>query len=99
MDIPPNNDFGHNLILKELKNSKLKNLKLIPNLPRDKFILTLSKSRGIIGNSSCGIIEASKFPIPSINIGSRQNGRPQSKNIVNVSYEKVKIIKAIKSSE
>ncbi len=92
----PNNDFGYNIILEELKKSKLKNLKLIANLPRDKFIDTLSKSRGIIGNSSCGIIEASKFPIPSINIGNRQNGRPQSKNVINVSYEKLKIIEAIK---
>lgn len=92
----PNNDFGHNIILKELKNSKLKNLKLIANLPRDEFICTLSNSRGIIGNSSCGIIEASRFPIPSINIGSRQNGRPQSKNIINVSCEKKEIINAVK---
>ena len=44
----------------------------------------------LLGNSSCGIIEASRFPIPAINIGSRQNGRPQSKNIINVSYEKKK---------
>ena len=92
----PNNDFGHQIILKKLNKAKYKNLELISNLPRDEFIEILSKSRGIIGNSSCGIIEASKFPIPAINIGSRQNGRPQSKNIINVSYEKKAIIKAIK---
>ena len=63
---------------------------------RDAFIKILSKSRGIIGNSSCGIIEASKFPIPVINIGTRQNGRPQSKNIINTSYSENQIFPAIK---
>ena len=37
----------------------------------------------MIGNSSAGIIEASMLKIPVLNIGNRQNGRPQSKNIVN----------------
>lgn len=96
--IYPNNDYGYNIIIKELKKSKLKNLKVVANLPRDKFIKTLSKSRGIIGNSSCGIIEASKFPIPAINIGSRQNGRKQSKNIINVNYKKESITRAIKKT-
>ena len=37
----------------------------------------------MIGNSSAGIIEASMLKLPVINIGSRQNGRPQSNNILN----------------
>ena len=94
--IYPNSDFGHDIILKELKKKKFKNLKIIHNYKRDKFINILSKSRGIIGNSSCGIIEASKLPIPALNIGTRQNGRPQSKNIINSNYETKNIIKAIK---
>ena len=92
----PNNDMGHNIILTKLKKSKAKNVKVIKNLERDAFIKILSKSRGIIGNSSCGIIEASKFPIPVINIGTRQNGRPQSKNIINTSYSENQIFPAIK---
>ena len=88
--------MGHNIILTKLKKSKAKNVKVIKNLERDAFIKILSKSRGIIGNSSCGIIEASKFPIPVINIGTRQNGRPQSKNIINTSYSENQIFPAIK---
>ena len=92
----PNNDMGHNIILSELKNKKVNNLKIIKNLERDEFIKMLSNSGGIIGNSSCGIIEASMFPIPVVNIGSRQNGRPQSKNIINTNYNTKSIVKAIK---
>ena len=92
----PNNDMGHNIILNQLKRKKAKNLKIIKNLERDVFIKMLSNSKGIIGNSSCGIIEASKFPVPVLNIGSRQSGRPQSKNIINTTYNKKEIFAAIK---
>ena len=40
----------------------------------------------LIGNSSCGIIEAASFKLPVVNIGTRQNNRPQSKNILNSNY-------------
>jgi UDP-N-acetylglucosamine 2-epimerase (non-hydrolysing)/GDP/UDP-N,N'-diacetylbacillosamine 2-epimerase (hydrolysing) len=50
----------------------------------------------MIGNSSSGIIEASILKKPVINIGNRQNGRPQSTNIVNANYQKKNIIKQIK---
>ena len=45
----------------------------------------------IIGNSSSGILESPSLKIPTINIGSRQDGRIFSKNIVNSngSYESI----------
>ena len=49
----------------------------------------------MIGNSSAGIIEASLYKIPVINIGNRQNGRPQSSNIVNCRVNSKEIIKKI----
>ena len=49
----------------------------------------------LIGNSSCGILEAASFKLPVINIGNRQKGRLQSKNILNVDYSKLEILKAI----
>ena len=80
--IYPNNDAGYKKILKLLKK-KIKNIKIVSNFERSEFIEILKKSKGMIGNSSAGIIEASMLKIPVINIGNRQNGRPQSKNIVN----------------
>ncbi len=93
--IYPNNDYGFQLVLDLLKKNKLKNIKIIKNLDRDKFIKLLSESRLLIGNSSCGIIEAASFKLPVVNIGTRQNNRPQSKNILNSSYKSKDIKKKI----
>ena len=49
----------------------------------------------LIGNSSCGIIEAASFKLPVVNIGTRQNNRPQSKNILNSNYSSKDIKKKI----
>ena len=91
-----NNDMGHNIIINKLKKLKLKKIRTIKNLERKKFLAMLKKSKGLIGNSSSGIIEASMFKIPVINIGSRQNYRPQSKNIVNTNYSEKDIFSKIK---
>ena len=93
--IYPNNDFGFQSVLKLLKKNNLQNINIIKNLDRDKFIDLLSASKMLIGNSSCGIIEASSFNLPVINIGTRQEGRPQSKNIINSNYSSNDIKKKI----
>ncbi|BDP91754.1 hypothetical protein EfmGK923_19270 [Enterococcus faecium] len=51
-------------------------------LPSFRDII-LKECKFMIGNSSSGIIEAASFKIPVINLGTRQNGREQSKNIIN----------------
>jgi UDP-N-acetylglucosamine 2-epimerase (non-hydrolysing)/GDP/UDP-N,N'-diacetylbacillosamine 2-epimerase (hydrolysing) len=93
--IYPNTDIGFKIILSKIKN-KNKNIKLESNIERSKFLELLNQSSGMIGNSSSGIIEASILKKPVINIGNRQNGRPQSTNIVNANYQKKNIIKQIK---
>jgi UDP-hydrolysing UDP-N-acetyl-D-glucosamine 2-epimerase len=93
--IYPNNDMGHEKIYKKIIKNKNKNIQIIPNYERSEFLDILKNSKGIIGNSSSGIIEAPSFKIPVINIGSRQNGRPQSLNIVNSNYTYNEIIKKI----
>ncbi len=92
--IYPNNDAGYKKILNLLKK-KIKNIKIVSNFERSDFIEILKQSKGIIGNSSAGIIEASMLKIPVINIGNRQNGRPQSKNIINCKPNLKSIIKKI----
>ena len=50
----------------------------------------------LVGNSSSGIHEASSFLKPVINIGTRQNGRLRSKNIIDVNYSKKEIFNSLK---
>ena len=81
--IYPNNDFGHQIILKTLKKFKNK-INLIKNVEREDFLNLLYFSDGLIGNSSCGIIESPSLNLRVLNIGNRQQGRLQAKNILNI---------------
>jgi len=90
--IYPNIDTGNSKIISKIKSIKNKDDFLVfKNLQRDYFIFLLSKAKVLVGNSSCGILEASSFKLPVINIGSRQRGRLQSKNILNCDYSEKKI--------
>ena len=95
--IYPNIDTGNNKIIKIIEKYKnKKNFNIFKNLNRDYFIFLLRNANILIGNSSCGILEAASFKLPVINIGSRQKGRLQSKNIINTGYSITEIEKAIK---
>ena len=61
------------------------------NLERNVFISLLKESDVIVGNSSCGILEAPSFKLPAINIGNRQRGRMQAVNVINVDYDRMQI--------
>jgi len=90
--ILPNNDAGYSKIIKELKGS---NIKFVESLNISDYINLLKRSTGLIGNSSSGIHETSTFNIPTVNIGTRQNGRLRPKNVIDVDYEEKEILKAI----
>ncbi len=88
----PNNDAGHSKIIEYIKNSEIK---WYPSLPTDIFINLYRNINALIGNSSSGIHETPSIKIPAINIGNRQQGRERAKNVIDVSYKKASIIKAI----
>ena len=95
--IYPNNDHGSHFILSaydELKNNK--NFIVIPSMRFEFFLTLLKYSHFMIGNSSAGVREAPFYQVPSINIGTRQHSRAQSKSILNVTMNEDEIIKSIK---
>lgn len=64
------------VISQHVMNSKREgNYWFMDSLPRPVFLQLLQYSECIIGNSSCGVIEAPALGVPSINIGDRQKGR------------------------
>ena len=91
--ILPNNDAGFTKIVEELMNSKIK---YVESLGISDYINLLKRSSGLIGNSSSGIHETSTFNIPTVNIGSRQNGRLRPDNVFDVDHNEKQIIYAIK---
>ena len=64
-------------------------------MDRDEFLNLLGETKAMIGNSSSGIIEAPSFKFPVINIGTRQNMRPQALNIVNCDYKRIVLLKKL----
>lgn len=62
--------------------------------PRD-FIALLKHAACLVGNSSSGIKEASFFGVPVVNIGTRQQGRTRSGNVLDVGYDAAAIRQAV----
>tara|TARA_B100000795_G_C22805767_1_gene444804 strand:- start:3092 stop:4237 length:1146 start_codon:yes stop_codon:yes gene_type:complete len=91
----PNNDAGSIGIQNAIEANKNSQIIVTRNLDRESYINLMKNAKFLIGNSSSGILEAASFKLPVINIGRRQNGRLQSKNVINVDFNKDKINHAI----
>jgi len=74
---------------------KNKNAFLIKSFGQEYYFSIVSNVDFVIGNSSSGIIEVPSFNKPTINIGSRQEGRVRSKSVIDVSYHVNDIKKTI----
>jgi GDP/UDP-N,N'-diacetylbacillosamine 2-epimerase (hydrolysing) len=92
----PNADAGGGIIASTLKEYKEKNkIQITTHVTRKSFLSLVSYADVLVGNSSSGIIEAVSLGTPVVNIGSRQNLRERSNNVVDVSIDKSKIINGI----
>lgn len=97
--IYPNVDAGGLEIIKAINEyENLPFLNIYRNLEREIFISLLKEVDVLVGNSSCGILEAPSFKLPVVNIGTRQEGRMQASNIINVAYRKEEIARGIKKA-
>ncbi len=74
---------------------KPKNIRFFKNMEPNDFLRLLINSKCLIGNSSAGIRECSYLGVPVVNIGTRQNRRERGNNVVDVTYDKELIKKAI----
>ena len=55
--------------------------RIYPSIRFEAFLVLLKNAQFMIGNSSAGIREAGVYKIPTIDIGSRQEGRYNQKNV------------------
>ena len=65
------------------------------NLGKEKYFSLLKNAVFMIGNSSSGLLEASSFNLPVINVGVRQCGRLHGNNVIDVIAKKKNIMQAI----
>lgn len=92
----PNVDAGGDQLRNLIKRYEGRSyLHTFVNLPHEDYLGLLKSVNALIGNSSSGILEAPSFRIPVVNIGSRQQGRERSINVIDVLPEKDKILVGI----
>ncbi len=60
-----------------------------------KYLSTLQYVKGVIGNSSSGLLEVPSFKIGTINIGDRQRGRLKAKCVIDCLPKQNEIIQSI----
>jgi len=78
------------------ERKKPKNIHFFKNMEPNDFLLLLTNSKCLIGNSSVGIRECSYLGVPVVNIGTRQNRRQRGNNVTDTQYDKEAILEAIK---
>lgn len=95
----PNADPGGRKMIQVIEQEKNNpDFRLFKNINYRMFLGIEREAAVWVGNSSGGIIESASFKTPVVNVGERQRGRPQSGNVINVTYKKADIIRAIKKS-
>lgn len=101
----PNNDAGGRQIIEELEKFRARNVantQVHRSLGRHLYhgVLALAEDptrRAIcVGNSSSGLKETPAFHCPTVNIGSRQEGRLRGENVIDAGYDSSAIVAASK---
>ncbi|WP_252179581.1 UDP-N-acetylglucosamine 2-epimerase [Endozoicomonas sp. 4G] len=88
----PNSDAGGQEIKREIdKLEDHPNLKLAIHVPRNDFLSLVKYADVLVGNSSSGIIEAASLGTKVLNVGTRQNLRERSANVVDVGTSQIEI--------
>jgi len=93
----PNADADGRVIGKMLQEYCAGNAraKCFTSLGQLKYLSLLQYVTAVIGNSSSGIIEAPAFKIPTVNIGSRQDGRFKPSTVIDAKPDTRSIALAI----
>lgn len=85
-----------NELLQERVTRAPDRLRYFPSLGSRMYLSALRDAAMAVGNSSSGLIEAPSFGIPTVNIGSRQNGRILAESVISCAAEAGAIADAIR---
>ncbi len=91
--IYPNTDPSSHDIIRAIEEYRyLPHIKIYKNLERLSFVNLMRQASCLIGNSSCGLLEAPFVKLPVINVGDRQKGRINAGNVIFVEPKKKLIL-------
>jgi UDP-hydrolysing UDP-N-acetyl-D-glucosamine 2-epimerase len=93
----PNADSGSRAIVDALNALAKRDgrVHLVRSLGSQRYASAMKLAAVMLGNSSSGMIEAPTLGLPVVNIGTRQAGRPQAANVIDVAGDRDAILAAI----
>lgn len=94
----PNSDNGGQVIAEAIEQYALQHadrVRAYKSLGMRRYLSVMKYCTAVVGNSSSGILEAPSFHIPTLNIGSRQDGRIAATSVYNCSTDKESISAAL----
>ncbi|ABC43721.1 UDP-N-acetylglucosamine 2-epimerase [Salinibacter ruber] len=68
------------------------------SLGQRRYLSALKHVDAVVGNSSSGIIEAPAVPVPTVNLGDRQDGRLRAESIIDCREERESIRNALEQA-
>lgn len=94
----PNADTSGHIIRERLARyvADHANARIADNLGSQAYFSLMNIAAAMVGNSSSGIIEAASFGLPVVNVGDRQAGRMQARNVLDAAPERRAILAAIR---
>ncbi|TCP95526.1 UDP-N-acetylglucosamine 2-epimerase (non-hydrolysing) [Cricetibacter osteomyelitidis] len=94
--IGSNADTHSDVIFSRLKiYTDENNFKFFTSVKPEEYLALIKYSKGIIGNSSSGLLEAPSLGVGTINIGNRQQGRVRGDSVIDVETKEIAITKGI----
>jgi UDP-hydrolysing UDP-N-acetyl-D-glucosamine 2-epimerase len=92
-NIDPENDVIHERVWRKSHDGKF--IIKVDNLDHLAYLSLLQFASFMVGNSSSGIIESASFNLPSVTVGTRQEGRIKPANVFSCPCETDAILTAI----
>lgn len=97
--IYPNNDLGSEIIMSEyVRLEESDRFRIFPSIRFEYFLTFLKYADFMLGNSSAGVRETGIYGVPSIDVGSRQEGRYNigiSRNIQHIEEDSGQLLEAL----
>ena len=97
----PNADKGADEIISAVRayvKTNASRAAAFASLGQKRYLSLLKLSKVVVGNSSSGIIEAPSLKVPTVNIGTRQEGRARAPSVIDCPAEAAAIAAALKKS-
>ena len=94
----PNADINCQPLISRLQEYQAKSpgrVALVQSVGQTNYLSLLKYCDAIVGNSSSGLIEAPSFHIPTVNIGSRQQGRLAGSTVLHCEAERPAITQCL----